>query len=383
MTTVRDVVSAFTARFGGEPSTVVRSPGRVNLIGDHTDYNDGFVLPIAIDRAIWIASRPRDDAMVRVWSGHADQTTEFSLGALERGGGWSAYLQGVTFELTRLGVGLRGWDGVILSEIPPGAGLSSSAALELATAMTFSVVSGLEWDPLAMALLCQRAENGWVGVNCGIMDQLICATGQPGMALLIDCRDLSCRPTPIAPEVAVVVLDTGTRRDLVESVYNQRRASCETAARSFGVAALRDLDLDRLAAGSARVDPVVFRRVRHVVTENDRVLTAARLLEAGDTSGAGLLMVESHRSLRDDFEVSSPALDAMVEAALGAPGCLGARMTGAGLGGSCVALAVGDEAASFSSTVIERYHQTTGLDGVATQVTAVEGTTVVDPVVRS
>ena len=373
MTPADRAVAAFAARFPGQPSATVRSPGRVNLIGDHTDYNQGFVLPLAIDRTVRIALRPRDDDTVRVWSDHADEWAEFSLHSLARGGGWSAYLQGVADELLKLGLRPAGWEGVIVSDIPPGAGLSSSAAIELGTAMAFAVVSGFEWEPVEMALLCQRAENDWVGVNCGIMDQLICATGEVDRALLIDCRDLTRSPAPIPPEVAIVVLDTGTRRNLVGSVYNERRESCEAAAKALGVPALRDLDIETLESRRDRLDPVVYRRARHVINENQRTLRMTEYLEGGELVGAGHLMQQSHVSLRDDFEVSSEALNAMTVAALRSPGCYGARMTGGGFGGSCVALVGAEAVAAFQTEALERYHAAVGLRGTIIPIRASSG----------
>jgi galactokinase len=374
VTAAPDAREVFSRHFGYVPAVVVRSPGRVNLIGDHTDYNDGFVLPLAIERAVWVAARPRDDGAVRVWSEHAGEWTEFPLDRRERTRGWEAYLQGVAHQLVDAGNVLDGWEGVIVSDIPPGAGLSSSAALELATAMTFSALSGFAWDPVAMALLCQRAESEWVGVDCGIMDQLTCATGLAGSALLIDCRHLTRVPVALPSGVAVVILDTGTRRSLAGSSYNERRATCEAAARSLGVPKLRDLTADALEHAAATLDPVTLRRARHVVGENARVLEMAHRLAGGDVEGCGDLMVESHASLRDDFEVSSDALDAMVEAARGAPGCHGARMTGAGFGGSCVALVDSAAMDRFPGAVEAAYRRSTGHDARIVRTGGVAGT---------
>jgi len=367
-------VSAFTAQFGGRPTTVVRSPGRINLIGDHTDYNQGFVLPLAIHLAVRIAFRPRGDDIVRLWSERTDEWAEFSLDSLARGGGWGAYFQGVASEMLQLGLARSGWEGVIVSDIPSGAGLSSSAALELSAAMAFVVVSELEWDAVEMALLCQRAENDWVGVNCGIMDQLVCATGEVDRSLLIDCRDLTRRAVPIPADVTVVVLDTGTERRLVDSGYNERRDSCETAARLFEVPALRDLDIETLESGEDRLDPVTYRRALHVVTENERTLLMTECLDQGDLVAAGELMRQSHISLRDDFEVSSDALNSMTESALLSPGCYGARMTGGGFGGSCVALVATGRIEEFRATVLKRYHADSGLSGTAIPIRATSGT---------
>ena len=356
------VVEEFRRRFGGEPSFLARAPGRVNLIGDHTDYNDGFVLPMAIDREVWFAVRARDDRRVAVHSIDFDEDASF---ALDDGGprrdGWVEYLRGVSWALEQGGCPTRGWEGVAAGDVPLGAGLSSSAALELAAARTFAAISGIVWQPVAMARLAQRAENEWVGVNCGIMDQLISAAGEAAHALLIDCRSLETRLVVVPDSAAVVVLDTGTRRGLVDSAYNERRAQCERAARHFHVAALRDLESETFQRRAAELDPVTRRRARHVITENARTLQAATLLEHGDVAAVGTLMNESHVSLRDDFEVSRPELDAMVDAAQRHGACFGARMTGAGFGGCAVALVQHENAAAFARAVADEYSRNIGL----------------------
>jgi len=325
--TVRErVIGGFEKLFGGRPAFLVRAPGRVNLIGEHTDYNDGFVLPMAMERAVWIALRPRDDRRVRVRSLDFDGTAEIDLDDLHRGDpAWAEYVRGVAWSLQEEGFDLCGWEGVTAGDVPIGAGLSSSAALELAAARAFASASGLEWDPRRMALLSQRAENRWVGMNCGIMDQLIAAQGEPGHALLIDCRSLDSRPVPLPPGTEAVVLDTGTRRGLTGSAYNERRARCEEAARLFGVRALRDVDEEEFRRREGDLDETARRRARHVITENARTLRAAEAMSGGDPREAGRLMDMSHASLRDDFEVSSPELDAIVEITRRLDGCYGAR----------------------------------------------------------
>ena len=339
------VLDEFCRRFGGNPSFFARAPGRVNLIGDHTDYNDGFVLPMAIDREVCIAGRARDDRRVSVYSIDFDEDATFALDGgspRQAEGSWVEYLRGVAWALDDGGRPTSGWEGVVAGNVPVGAGLSSSAALELATARVFSAVNGVVWQPVSMARLAQRAENEWVGVNCGIMDQLISAAGTSGHALLIDCRTLETRAVAIPETVAVVVLDTGTRRGLVDSEYNERRAQCEEAAALFGVPALRDVDMLTFAERAGELDPVTRKRARHVVTENARTLEAASQLEERNLARVGALMDESHVSLRDDFEVSRPELDAMVAIAREHDGCIGARMTGAGFGGCAVALVARD-----------------------------------------
>jgi galactokinase len=360
------VVREFERRTGAKASLLARAPGRVNLIGDHTDYNEGFVLPMAIDRAVWIALRPRDDARVVAHSLDFAEDATFDVQDVQHGGsGWAEYLRGVAWALGPLAdvdsQALCGWEGVLAGDVPLGAGLSSSAALELATARAFAGACALPWEPKRMALLAQRAENQWVGVNSGIMDQLISAAGVAGHALLIDCRSLDTRAVPLPTGVSVVVLDTSTRRQLVGSEYNERRARCEAAAKQFGVRALRDVDEQMFAARADTLDDVTRRRARHVVTEDARVLAAAEALAAGEVRRVGELMDESHRSLRDDFEVSRPELDAMVDIARGQEGCFGARMTGAGFGGCAVALVAQDAAERFASDVAKRYEAEVGL----------------------
>lgn len=357
----QDLVAAFERQFGGPPRWVVRAPGRVNLIGEHTDYNDGFVLPLAIDRAIWIALRPREDRRVVVHSVDFRQPGEFSIDRLtNEKAGWVEYLKGVAWSLQEAGYRLSGWEGVLQGDVPVGAGLSSSAALEMAAIRAFHSVGSWEWKPAVMAKLGQRAENRWVGVNCGIMDQLISAAGQAGCALLIDCLSLETRPVPFPPGIAVVILDTATRRGLLDSAYNERRAQCEAAARFFGVPALRDVDLGQLNSRAGALDESTRRRARHVIGENQRTIEAVEAMRRGDVATLGSLMNQSHASLRDDYEVSNDALDAMVESALAHPACHGARMTGAGFGGCAVAVVDAQAADDFSAAVTADYAAKTG-----------------------
>ncbi len=352
------VARGFARAFGGEPAWIAQAPGRVNLIGEHTDYNDGFVLPMAIDRAVWIALRARPDRRVRIDSLDFRQSVEFDLDALQHGdAAWGEYSKGVAWAMQAEGYRLRGWEGVLSGEVPVGAGLSSSAALELATARAFAVASDLAWDAPAMARLAQRAENDWVGVACGIMDQLASACGLAQHALLIDCRSLEIKPVLLPESVSVLVLDTGTRRGLVTSAYNRRREECQAGAQAFGVSSLRDLTQEGFAAGEARIDAVVRRRVRHVLSENARTLRAVQALRDQDMGQVGRLMAESHVSLRDDYEVSSPALDAMVEVASAQPGIWGARMTGAGFGGCAMALVEREAALAAGQAIASAYQE--------------------------
>ncbi len=354
---------AFSKRFGSEPALLVRAPGRVNLIGEHTDYNDGFVLPIAIDREVWIALRPRSDARVLIRSLDYEAEAELDASAPAHSDqGWAEYLAGCAWALRDAGHELKGWEGVIGGDVPRGAGLSSSAAIELATLRAFAAVAGLAWDASTMALLGQRVENAWVGVSCGIMDQLVVAAGKAGHALLIDCRALAIELAPLPAGAAVVVLDTGTRRGLVDSAYNERRRQCEQAAAFFGVRALRDVDVATFEAREAKLDPTARRRARHVVTENARTVEAAEALRAADVTRFGRLMDASHASLRHDFEVTNQALDTIVEIARAQPGCLGARMTGAGFGGCAVALVRADAAHAFIEELVPAYRARSALE---------------------
>jgi len=365
MTFPQDIQQAFEEAFHAPPQFLVRAPGRVNLIGEHTDYNDGFVLPMAIDRAVWIALRPRGDRRVRVHALDYGQALEFSLAGFQKEGGWGEYLKGVAHALQMEGCRLEGWEGVVAGDVPSGAGLSSSAALELAAARAFAAVSNLDWEAARMARIGQKAENEWVGVQCGIMDQMASAAGQAGHALFLDCRTLAYEHVPLPQGVVVVVLDTSTRRGLVGSAYNERRAQCEAAARSFGVPALRDVAWERFERESRRLEATVMRRARHIVSENRRVLEAVEAMRAGETARLGALFNESHASLRDDFEVTNAALNQIVEAAREQPACYGARMTGAGFGGCAAALASAQQAEEFVNGVTAAYRQKSGLQARA------------------
>lgn len=368
MTIEEQVLSAFRERFGRRPAFLVRAPGRVNLIGEHTDYNDGFVMPMAIERAIYVALQPwSEERQVCLTSLDMEETACFPLDDLQRDQAtWIEYVKGVAWALQEQGYQLAGWQGLVAGDVPIGAGLSSSAALEIASARAFLAVTGRAWDAAQMARAGQRAENGWMKVNSGIMDQMISAAGQAGHALLIDCRSLQTEAVPLPPapgggESAVVILDTGTRRGLVDSAYNERREQCEEAADHFGVSALRDVDMATFRRQAGRMDEVTRRRARHVISENERVLQARQAMRRGDAPALGKLMDASHESLRHDFEVSSEALDTMVEIARRQPGCLGARMTGAGFGGCAVALVESTATQAFVASVDAAYREETSL----------------------
>ena len=367
--------AAFLEHFGEPPSFMVRSPGRVNLIGDHTDYSEGFVLPIAIDRGLWLAMRPRTDRQVRIWAELGNEWAGIDLDRLEQHHGWAAYIEGMAHELTVEGVELLGFDGALTSDLPAGAGLSSSATLELAAAKAFSVSSGFAWDPKQAAIMGWRVENEWLGLSSGIMDQLVCGSGRENHALLIDCRNLTTRPVAIPAGTDVVVLDTGTRRKLTESRYNERRLECEAATAAYGKEFLRDLSLNTLTSDPL-ADWRLYRRAHHVVSENQRTIDAADALARDDAALVGSLMVSSHASLRDDYEVSGPELDAMVEAAVAAPGCLGARMTGGGFAGCAVALVESSALDDFIFETTQVYRHQTGLEPSLYVCKASDGTSV-------
>lgn len=354
---------SFETYFNSKPEIVVRAPGRVNLIGEHTDYNDGFVFPMAIDRAVWLALRPREDGIVRLYSLDLEAEASFELLSLTKGSDWIEYPKSIAYELIKAGYTLRGFDAVMTGDVPRGAGLSSSAAVELAIARAFSAVSGFAWDAASMAKLSQKAENEWVGVNCGIMDQMASAACKEGHALFLDCRSLEIQHAPLPTGVSIVILDTSTRRGLVDSAYNERRSQCEEAARWFGVKALRDVSMDEFnKSPKDGLDQLAARRARHIVSENARVLEAMKAMQAGDVKRLGELFNASHNSLRDDFEVTNDALNIMVECAREQKSCYGARMTGAGFGGCAVALVREENASEFADAVSVAYRQRSNME---------------------
>jgi galactokinase len=353
----------FRGVFNVDPQWIVRAPGRVNLIGDHTDYNDGYVLPMAIERGVWIALRARADRNVVVHSYDFNDVLTLDLNELKADHpNWREYVKAVAWSLDSAGLPLMGWEGVVLGDVPIGSGLSSSAAFEVAVARTFAAVGGWEWQPRPAAQLMQKAENDWVGVASGIMDPLISAIAQSGSASLIDCRDLKTTHVPIPAAAAVIIMNTMKRRGLVGSAYNERRQQCEEAAAFFGLKSLRNLSVPALKAAEGKLDPLAYRRARHVLTENERVLQVVDAFRREDGAAAGELMNASHASLRDDFEVSCHELDQMVSAAQSHPACYGARMTGAGFGGCAVALVQQNAIADFIAKVSTAYSHATGVD---------------------
>jgi galactokinase len=360
------VTAAFQARFGHPPEIVVRAPGRVNLIGGHTDYNEGYVLPVAVDRAAWVAAAPiaAREALVRSLDLDMDVIIPLDVTpASDRG--WADYPRSVAWALQEHGLKLAGMEAVLTSDVPVGAGLSSSAAVEVAFAYAWQQLSGFELDRRDLALICQRAENDYVGVNCGVMDQMASALGAEGQALLLDCRTLEIDLVPLPTDVTIVVADTGVRRGLATSEYNIRRAQCEQAVHLLSehlpdIHALRDVNLDDLKRLRGHLPDVIYRRALHVVTGNMRVTLAAKALRQGNVTTLGALMKASHASLRDYYEVSSPELDALVEAACRVPGCYGARLTGAGFGGCIVALVAAEALPDFEAHVPAAYEEAFG-----------------------
>ncbi len=344
---IKFLVEEFDSRFGDANNVkVVMAPGRVNLIGEYTDFNDGYVMPMTVDRGVYLGIRKRADQRVRVASIRYDETVEYELNEFEqpKPGSWPSYVLGVVEELRLRGLLDCGFEAVVDGNLNLGAGLSSSAALEVATAVSLQHVMGFEMDPVDMVKLCQHVEHNYANVLCGIMDQFACRIGRRGHALFLDCRSLDYESVPVElGDYRVVIISSEVKRSLASSAYNTRRAECQQAVEHFGqyvpdIRALRDVTADMFEAHGDELSPVVRRRCRHVVGENQRTLDAAAALKAGKLEHFGKLMIESHRSLRDDFEVSCAELDLLVKLARNTDGVLGSRMTGAGFGGCTVSI---------------------------------------------
>ncbi len=356
----------FEQHYRTPPRMIIRAPGRVNLIGEHTDYNGGFVLPVAIDRATYVAARPRDDRFVHAVAVDVHDEDQFSLDRIERSSTryWSNYVRGVLKGLLAAGHLLGGANLLIRSDVPRGSGLSSSAALEVAVGYTFQTMSRLNILGEELALLAQGAENNFVGVQCGIMDQFISALGQADHALLIDCRDLSYQAVPLPTTARIIVCDSHIERALATSAYNERRQQCEQAVELLRawypkITQLRDVSIEQFHAHEADLPEPVRSRARHVITENARAVQAADVLRHGDVSTFGQLMNASHVSMRDDYEISLAPIDHLVEIAQQVPGCYGSRLTGAGFGGCTVSLV--DEAVveDFKAAILKGYRSPT------------------------
>jgi galactokinase len=379
------IEQAFRERFDGRP-LLVRSPGRVNLIGEHTDYNGGFVLPAAIDKAVYFACALRPGRRCRFHAADLGRDYEFELSpALGKSGqGWPDYLLGVIDQAQLAGCAVPAVDCAFGGDIPVGAGLSSSAALEAGFAFALNELAGWGIPPLEMAKLAQRAENAFVGVQCGIMDQFANLFGLAGAVIRLDCRSLEFDYVPFdRPDLAVVLCDTGVRRALAGSEYNVRRRQCEEGVRALRdltlpVESLRDVTLDQLEAHQAALDPLVHRRCRYVVEENARVLEACRDLGRADFAAFGARMWASHRGLRDDYEVSCPELDALVEISAEIPGVLGGRMMGAGFGGCTIHVVEAGAVEEFGARITAAYRGRTGREA-AIHVTRIEAGTSIVP----
>jgi galactokinase len=368
------VVRAFTQRFEQRPQFIARAPGRVNLLGEHVDYNDGFVLPAAIEQATWLAFSHNRANEIELYALDFDEDAAFTPDSTddktdphgEPLPAWAHYPAGVAWALGEASLAVVPLQGVYASDVPRGAGLSSSASVEVAFGVAWRALSGWDLPAMHLARLCQRAENEYVGVRCGLMDQFASACGREGHALHLDCRSLEWRALPLPGEAALVILDTSVRRALSGSAYNQRRAACEQAVKLLerelpGIRALRDVDPRDFKRLAGSLPPEVEKRARHVVEEIARTRQAVPLLEAGDIAGFGALMNDCHRSLRDLYEVSSPELDTMAATAEAQTGCYGARLTGAGFGGCALAMVEQGEVAKFKRAVQDAYTAQTGL----------------------
>lgn len=365
----------FRERFGVAPQWLSVAPGRINLIGEHTDYNDGFVFPVAIDRGLYVAALPVED-LSQIISTELGDGQEFDAATVEPGHveGFSAYVAGIAWALReQTQASIPNLQAVIHSEVPIGSGVSSSAAIELAFAVIWNHACFTGLSNKDLALLSQRCENVFVGVRSGVMDQMASALGQAGMAMFLDTRSLEVQYVRLPQRLVVALCDTNRPRALTNSAYNERREQCEAACHALGVAALRDVDLEGLECHKDEMDETVYRRARHVVTENERCKSFVKALRGDDFDAIGRLMRESHESLRDDYEVTGPALDAMAEACWESPGCVGARMTGAGFGGACVSLVQRNEFEGFALCAAREYERRTGKQAAIMHCEVVDG----------
>lgn len=358
---INSIMRKFAEHFGGQP-IVCHAPGRVNLIGEHTDYNDGFVMPVAVELCTWAAVHLRPDTTIRVRSTEKDNEITADVKDLRPRGDWSDYVLGVFAELSEKRYVTSGADVLVHGEVPMGAGLSSSASLEVAVALALTKAMNIGLRRTELALLCQRAENRFVGVQCGIMDQFIACNARLGHAMLLDCRSLESSSLPVSSDVRIVICNTMVKHDLAAGEYNRRREECREAVRLIsqgeaGVRSLRDLSLEQFQKLQSRLPQTIARRCRHVISENLRVHRAAEALRADDLRCFGLQMAASHNSLRDDYDVSCKELDVMVEIAAALPGVYGARMTGGGFGGCTVNLVAAAQVDHFKKCVRSAYSE--------------------------
>ena len=380
---------AVAKHFGGKPQLIVRAPGRVNLIGEHTDYNEGFVFPVAIDREMLVAAAPSENGQIRAFSLDYGELVSFDLKQIERSSdaSWSNYFRAVLDTLNKGGYQIRGFDAVLSGNVPQGAGLSSSAAFEVAVATTCNALFNLGISKKDIALLSQKSENEFIGVQCGIMDQFISALGEDDSALMIDCKDLSYKAVPLhlsSGGYSIVITNSGVRRGLVDSEYNARRNECTEGARLLSqltgraIKTLRDATTEDLRTHGDSMPEKVYRRSKHVVFENQRVINAVEALENGDISRLGKLMNESHDSMRDDFEISCAEIDLLVKLTQEFPGVAGARLTGAGFGGCTVAVIESGEVENYKNKLIPKYESATGRKADVYVCAATEGARVLD-----